>query len=144
VGRRAATWAAVIAVALLVIIAAGVLLVRSAFNEPEIEPQVFAAVESDPGFVATPPNADGIRSGRRLACRDDSGDPPQTFREFSVALPDEQVIGFYRQQLTAHGWASNDSGGVRYSKSIQGRVVELQVYPSREDNAVAIAASTTC
>jgi hypothetical protein len=144
VGRRTATWAAVIAVALLAIAAAGVLLVRSAFNEPEIEPQVFAAIESDPGFMATPPSTQGIRSGRRLACRDESGDPPQTFREFSVALPDEQVIGFYRQQLTAHGWASNDSGGMTYSKSVQGNVVELRVYPSSEDNAVAIAARTTC
>jgi hypothetical protein len=133
----------------LLIAGAGLfLLIRDAFHEPEIDPSVLQAIELDPGFLASPPAAQDVNSGRQTACRDDSGDPPQTFRALQVPQADERVVEFFRLRLVGEGWVLNDSvpipGGAAFSKSLNGHPMDLRIYTSPEHNRVTLSAQTPC
>lgn len=128
--------------------AAAAIVAASALREPSIDSRIMRAVERDPGYGATPPNAVGLSRGRRLVCTDPSGDPPQTFRTFSVPWPDDQVLAFYRTQLSSQGWVTSTSpppiSGASFSKTVAGSFIELDVYIWLDNDNVSISASTRC
>ncbi len=116
-------------------------------HDPTIDQRVMRAVERDPGFGATPPDAAQLSSGRRLECTDASGRPPKTFRELSVPWPDKQVLQFYRNELASHGWITASStapiSGEAFTKMIAERTIQLDVYTGIDNDNFTLALGFT-